>query len=378
MTEQKSKSSQLTHWAAHHAAWEFTGAGVVHFIKEEIKAYLRPFLGGSVITGGIAYGLNHLGVIGPWLIVTTLVTFGIVLFAWDLIAKSRLVVAPEQRGEHAKELVALAKASDNSPLSEEEKIKITLPLDGEALTGEKRLGPNSVSYAVHGTLKSLPADCEIWLITTDKRTRQYWPQGFADVHYDRPTGTWRGEVHSGRSPLQVVAVVAPPTSQQLFRYYQKLGDLRQQKNESKPWHQPLDAIPAECRNVASVNTQEPWSSPVSQGSGTEAHTPVLRYDGVFGEPFFMLTGLGLTVNPQIMHISNIQTDVLVTANNVRASIEYLHADRERFVVREALWLEVPGIAEFVKSVHIPSAKTARLCIFNGAARRPLHSRGRHR
>jgi hypothetical protein len=32
-------------------------------------------------------------------------------------------------------------------------------------------------------------------------------------------------------------------------------------------------------------------------------------------------------------------------------------------VREALWLEVPGIAEFVRSVYIPSAKTARLCLF---------------
>lgn len=88
MEEHKSKSSQLTHWAAHHTAWEFTGASVAHFIREEIKAYLRPFLGGSVITGGITYGVNHLGVAGPWLIAATLLTFGIVMLGWDILARA--------------------------------------------------------------------------------------------------------------------------------------------------------------------------------------------------------------------------------------------------------------------------------------------------
>jgi hypothetical protein len=50
--------------------------------------------------------------------------------------------------------------------------------------------------------------------------------------------------------LRVVAVVAPPTAQQLFRYFQKRGD------ETRVYD-PLDCIPAECKNMASVQTRIP-------------------------------------------------------------------------------------------------------------------------
>lgn len=41
-------------------------------------------------------------------------------------------------------------------------------------------------------------------------------------------------------------MVAPPTSQEFFRYYQAVGKLREYKFE------PLKRVPVECRNRASV------------------------------------------------------------------------------------------------------------------------------
>ena len=129
--------------------------------------------------------------------------------------------------------------------------------------------------------------------------------------------------------------------------------------------------------IAQVRTSRKPSSPPQESMGgshdteghslseaktSDQHPPILRYDGVFGEPWFLITGLGITVNPQLMYVSNTQVDVPITANNVRVRIEYTHADKERFVIREALWLETPGTAEFVDRVQIGSGKTARLCL----------------
>jgi len=133
-------------------------------------------------------------------------------------------------------------------LSDEEKIKITLPLDGESLIDKQPLGANSFSYAVRGKLKSLPKGCKIWLLTADEEGKQYWPQGFYPMQYNEATGDWNGRVHVGNSPVQITALVAPSTSQQLFHYFQKRGD------ETK-FYSPLDRIPAECQNVASVRAR---------------------------------------------------------------------------------------------------------------------------
>jgi hypothetical protein len=134
--------------------------------------------------------------------------------------------------------------------SDEERIKITLPLPGEPLIDKQPLGPSAFSYEVRGKLKSLPQGCEIWLLTADDRAERYWPQGFRRVQYKEQTGDWQGRVHAGNSPLRVIALVAPPTSQQLFRYFQKRGD-------ETGYHSPLDRIPEECQNIASVQTRVP-------------------------------------------------------------------------------------------------------------------------
>jgi hypothetical protein len=135
-------------------------------------------------------------------------------------------------------------------LSDADKIKITLPKHAETLIDKQPLGPNSFSYIVRGTLKSLPDGHMIWLLTADDQTEQYWPQGFQSVQYNQQTGEWQGRVHVGRSPLRIVALVAPPTSQQLFRYFQSRGD------ETKVYS-PLDRIPEECDNIATVQTRIP-------------------------------------------------------------------------------------------------------------------------
>lgn len=130
-------------------------------------------------------------------------------------------------------------------------IEITLPRHGEVLTDQNPLGPGAVSYIVRGKLRSLPKGHKIWLLTADERTEQFWPQTFYPVQFNEKTGEWHGRINgSGRSPLQIFAVVAPPTSQDFFRYFQKRGD------ETKNFV-PLTRIPPECRNVHSVQARLP-------------------------------------------------------------------------------------------------------------------------
>jgi hypothetical protein len=132
----------------------------------------------------------------------------------------------------------------------DQKIQITHPLSGQPLSDPQPLGPSTVSYIVRVKLKSLPEGHKIWLITADERTELYWPQTFYPVQFIKETGDWHGRVNPCRSPCQIFAVVAPPTSQDLFRYFQKRGD------ETKRFV-PLSRIPPECRNVASVQTSFP-------------------------------------------------------------------------------------------------------------------------
>jgi hypothetical protein len=151
-------------------------------------------------------------------------------------------------GQHAQTQMRRTESAQEADPPDGERIKITLPQQGEALIDKQPLGPASFSYIVRGQLKSLPEGHTIWLLTADERTEQYWPQGFETVQYNEQTGLWQGRIHAGNSPLRVVALVAPPTSQQLFRYFQKRG------NETKIYA-PLDRIPAECRNVTTVQTR---------------------------------------------------------------------------------------------------------------------------
>jgi len=130
-------------------------------------------------------------------------------------------------------------------------IEITSPRTGEILSGQEALG-DGFSYQVRGKLKRLPKGHEIWLLTQDESTGMLWPQGFFPVHFDSREKTWMGKINgSGKKQVKIVAVAAPPTSQDLFRYFQLLGRMLEYKFE------PLKRVPAECRNVTSVQALLP-------------------------------------------------------------------------------------------------------------------------
>jgi hypothetical protein len=63
---------------------------------------------------------------------------------------------------------------------------------------------------------------KIWLLHQDEKTGLIYPQGFSIVKYDHRNGTWEGKISAG-SPggIRIIAVVAPPTSQDFFRYISK-------------------------------------------------------------------------------------------------------------------------------------------------------------
>lgn len=129
-------------------------------------------------------------------------------------------------------------------------IQITSPRPGEVLQHPQPLGKGS-SYEVRGKLKRLARDHEIWLLREDEQSREVRPQGFSAVQFDPHSGEWSGRVigPAGQT-IKIVAVVAPPTSQDLLRYYQAVGG-------KLPSFEPLKRVPPECKNRASVQARVP-------------------------------------------------------------------------------------------------------------------------
>ena len=107
-------------------------------------------------------------------------------------------------------------------------------------------------YYVSGKLKHLSPGHKIWLLTELANSRKFWPQGYSSVQFDPGNGTWIGKVNPGNGPnnLRIHAVVAPPTTDDFFTYYHKINLL------SKKW-EPIDRIPPECLNTASVQPLYP-------------------------------------------------------------------------------------------------------------------------
>ena len=70
------------------------------------------------------------------------------------------------------------------------------------------------------------------------------------VQYDPNTKGWEGSINwNSGANLRIIAVVAPPTSQDYFRYFQKLGRMREWKYE------PLPRVPTECVNFHAVQAR---------------------------------------------------------------------------------------------------------------------------
>jgi len=129
------------------------------------------------------------------------------------------------------------------------KVKISDPEEnGELARAENRGGV--VAHAVSGTLKSLPQDHRAWLLVLDDVRGKVWPQGFEPVAYDKGKGRWKGYVHVwGWNHVTIIAVVAPPTSQEFFSYFQRVG--------YKTGFEALLNIPRECKMRATVHARVP-------------------------------------------------------------------------------------------------------------------------
>jgi hypothetical protein len=136
-----------------------------------------------------------------------------------------------------------------TPPSEPTNIYITSPRPLEFLEDKQPLG-KAFSYPVRGTLKQLPRDHEIWLLTEGHRGGVY-PQGFREglVQFDSQKGEWVGRVAVTTRQVKIIAVVAPPTSQDFFKYYQMIGNKRNYEFERLP------RVPPECTNTVWVQAR---------------------------------------------------------------------------------------------------------------------------
>lgn len=128
-------------------------------------------------------------------------------------------------------------------------ISITSPRAGENLKDPKPLG-TSTSYIVRGKLSRLPKDHRIWLLIETQRTADIWPQGFQAVQHDPQTGEWEGRINPSEADVLIHAVVAPPSSDDFFRYFQQVGD------RLEKWV-PLRRVPPECINRFTVQARKP-------------------------------------------------------------------------------------------------------------------------
>ena len=130
-----------------------------------------------------------------------------------------------------------------------QQIKIKEPRENGFLApSECRAGIQA--HAVSGTLKYIPKGHRIWLIVADETKGKYWPQGFAPVEYHEDTGTWKGYIHVwGWQHVTIYAVIAPPTTQEFFNYFQRVGE--------KTGFAPMLGIPRECKKRATLRCKVP-------------------------------------------------------------------------------------------------------------------------
>jgi hypothetical protein len=79
------------------------------------------------------------------------------------------------------------------------------------------------------------------------------------VQFDPNNHSWTGRINpamGGATNVTIIATVAPPTSQDLFQYYEKAGRkmLTVNPQEKTPF-EPLDRLPPERKNVTMVQAR---------------------------------------------------------------------------------------------------------------------------
>jgi hypothetical protein len=80
--------------------------------------------------------------------------------------------------------------------------------------------------------------------------------------------------------------------------------------------------------------------------------PHLEYYGISGDGSYSNNPLGY---PQLVEIRNTQLAVENTAQNVRARVNYIHADGKQFTVDEATWLSKTELEGKLVSSNISSS-----------------------
>ena len=132
-----------------------------------------------------------------------------------------------------------------------QRIRITDPQPHGVLTAAE-MRPGVMKHVVSGTLKHLPKDHEIWLFIEDAFTGKVWPQGHAPVEYNRDKGVWKGFVNvMGWHNVTIIVAIAPPTSQDYFNYFQRMG------SDFKSGYQPIARVPPECKWRDTVQAKVP-------------------------------------------------------------------------------------------------------------------------
>ena len=134
-----------------------------------------------------------------------------------------------------------------------QRVAITDPTDhGQLGAAEQRAG--ITAHPVHGTVKHLPKGHRIWLVVIDEGGGKFWPQSFSPVETNEAKGTWKGYVHvwgwqNKWQNVTITAVIAPPTTQGYFNYFQRVGN--------KTGFEPLSGIPPECKWRATIHAKVP-------------------------------------------------------------------------------------------------------------------------
>ncbi len=132
-------------------------------------------------------------------------------------------------------------------------VTITHPQPNAVLTEPKPF-KGITAYPVRGTYRHLPKGHQVWLLTQDETIgRRIYPQGFFHVHLNPRDKTWHGLIDGGtRQQINVIAVIAPPTSQEYFQYFEYVG--REVRNGV---FEPIPKIPDECAERDSAQALVP-------------------------------------------------------------------------------------------------------------------------
>lgn len=132
------------------------------------------------------------------------------------------------------------------------KIQITSPGSGSMLE-DPQPAMKGFTYEVRGTLKLIPKDHQIWLLNAGEAGdhAKQWPQQAAQ--HNSTSGEWKGRIYlqTWVAETFINAVVAPPTAQQLFEYYNQHGG----------GNKPLSRIPVDCENKTHVQARNPRYHP---------------------------------------------------------------------------------------------------------------------